>query len=86
MSTPQIGDDRLLSLVLVGYKDVHIAHGYVLQHLIQGELSGSALPQRMDISQQAASKKITDLVNLGYVEYAKDSDARARPVRISKKG
>jgi len=44
------------------------------------------LARRLDVSQQAASKAVAELVALGYLEDAPSHDRRARTVRLSKRG
>src|SRR5262245_13866240 len=51
-----------------GYRGLRESHGFVIQHLIDGDRSITELGRRMEVSQQAASKAVAELVTLGYVE------------------
>lgn len=82
----QINRQVRIELARHGYADVRDAHGYVFQHLIDGPPSISSLGQRMGITQQAASKRIAEMLALGYVEIDPASTGRTRLVAISAKG
>ena len=69
-----------------GLRGMRESHGYVVQHLIESERSITELAQRMNVSQQAASKSIAELVKYGVVETHSATDRRARRVRLSKRG
>lgn len=73
-------------LVRAGFKNVRESHGYVLQHLIEGERSITDLAQRMGVTQQAASKTIAEMVRLGILEARTAQDRRAKAIGISKRG
>jgi DNA-binding MarR family transcriptional regulator len=67
-----------------GHDDLRFADGFVFQHLIGGPLPIGALAQRLDVSQQAASKTVADLERRGYVTRTPDpADARARLVTLT---
>jgi DNA-binding MarR family transcriptional regulator len=69
-----------------GFRGMRESHGYVVQHLIESERSITELARRMNVSQQAASKSIAELVTHGVVESRPATDRRARRVRLSKRG
>jgi DNA-binding MarR family transcriptional regulator len=72
--------------VAAGFSGMRESHGYVVQHLIESERSITELARRMNVSQQAASKAIAELVEHGVVESRPAADKRARHVRLSKRG
>jgi len=69
-----------------GFKGVRDSHGYLIQHLIGGDRTASELARRMELSQQAVSKTISELTALGVVETAPAQDRRSKHVRLSRKG
>jgi len=69
------------------YGDLRISHGYVVQHVVEGPRPVGEIATRMGVSQQAASKSVGELVELGYLERIADpSDARLRLVGLSPRG
>ena len=81
------GDEVQAVLARRGFDDVRVSHGYVFQHLVEGPRPITELAHRLEISQQAVSKTVAELVSLGYVELAGDeADARRKQVRLSKRG
>src|SRR5215831_8998182 len=66
-----------------GFKDVRESHGYVIQHLIEKERSITELAQRMEVTQQAASKVVAELAELGILDMVPSADRRAKKVRLS---
>ncbi len=69
-----------------GYAEFRESHGYTLQHFIEGDHSVTELAVRMEVSQQAASKFVAELVRLGALEAAPAGDRRSRRVRLSESG
>lgn len=69
-----------------GYAGLRISHGYLIQHVVESERSITELAERMGVSQQAASKAVRELVELGYLELVAGTDARQRMVRLSARG
>ena len=69
-----------------GFQDVRESHGYVIQHLIEKERSITELAQRMEVTQQAASKVVAELAELGVLDIVPGSDRRAKKVRLSLRG
>lgn len=72
--------------VASGFRGMRESHGYVVQHLIGSERSITELAQRMNVSQQAASKSIAELVRRGIVESRPGRDKRARRIRLTTRG
>jgi DNA-binding MarR family transcriptional regulator len=69
-----------------GKGEVRESHGYVIQHLIESERSITELARRMEVTQQAASKSVAELVRLGMLEAAVGSDKRSKVIRLSRRG
>ena len=66
-----------------GFGHVRESHGYVVQHLIERERSITELAERMEVTQQAASKVVAELAGLGVVELEAGEDRRAKRVRLT---
>ncbi|MEY4515189.1 MAG: hypothetical protein RLZZ450_7311 [Pseudomonadota bacterium] len=69
-----------------GFTGLRISHGYLIQHVVQSERSITELAARMGVTQQAASKAVRELVELGYLELVAGRDARQRMVKLSVRG
>jgi DNA-binding MarR family transcriptional regulator len=69
-----------------GFSGLRIAHGYLIQHVVERERSITELAERMGVTQQAASKVVRELVELGYLELTAGRDARQRRVQLSVRG
>jgi DNA-binding MarR family transcriptional regulator len=69
-----------------GHHGMRDSYGFVIQHLIESDRSITELARRMEVSQQAASKSIAELVRRGIVEARVAEDRRTRRVRLSKRG
>ena len=69
-----------------GFSDVRQSHGYLVQHLIERERSITELAERMNVTQQAASKLVTQMIRLGILEADVAEDRRARRIRLSERG
>ena len=70
-----------------GFAGVKPSHGYVIQRLVDGEPTISALAESLGMTQQGASKQVRDLELLGYVErVVGPGDQRARTVRLTATG
>ena len=66
---------------------VRISHGYVFQHLIDATPTVTELAQRLGVTQQAASKSVVELEQLGYIVRQADSvDNRVRRVTLTPAG
>lgn len=63
------------------------AHGYVVQRLLVAPSTASEIAAELGVSQQAVSKLVAEMLELGHVEPARDdADRRRRPVRLSAAG
>ena len=70
-----------------GYDGVKASHGYVVQRLFEGQATIGGLAAALGITQQEASKQVTDLERLGYAERVPvPGDQRARRVRLTARG
>lgn len=70
-----------------GLEGLRFSHGFVFQHLIDGERTVTELAARMEVTQQAASKVVAELLELGVVErVADEADARVRRIRLTRRG
>lgn len=62
------------------------SYGYLIQHLVSSERSITELAERMGVTQQAASKMVSELIELGVVEASPAADRRAKTIQLSKRG
>ena|SRR5690242_16804652 len=69
-----------------GFQQVRESHGYLVQHLIDSDRTITELARRMEITQQATSKAVAELVTLGVLELIVGSDRREKTVRLSNRG
>jgi len=69
-----------------GFPEMRDSYGYVIQHLIESERTITELARRTEVSQQAISKTVAELVRRGIVESVPASDRRARRIRLSARG
>ena len=82
-----LADEVQRRLAADGLGDLRFADGFVFQHLVGGPMTIGALAERLDVSQQAASKAVADLERRGYVARTPDpDDARARRVALTERG
>ncbi len=57
-----------------------------IQHLIERERTITELAERMEITQQAASKTVSEMIGMGALEMARNrDDRRTRVIRLSKR-
>ena len=74
-------------LEAAGFDDVRDSHGYVVQGLLAGDTTVTALAARLGVSAQAVSKSVSELERAGYVRRGDDpSDRRARPLLLTTRG
>ncbi|WP_226367820.1 MarR family winged helix-turn-helix transcriptional regulator [Pseudonocardia sp. ICBG162] len=80
--------DRALQRVrAAGHPYLRTSHGYLVQHVVDGPRSIGEIAVRMGVTQQAASKAVGELVDLGYLSREPDpSDARTRRIALSTRG
>jgi DNA-binding MarR family transcriptional regulator len=69
-----------------GFPNAKQSHGYVVQHLIGQDRTITELAQRMEVTQQAASKVVAQMTRLGILEAAAAGDRRAKMIRLSERG
>jgi len=75
--------ERTLKAGFIGIRE---SHGYLIQHLIESERTITGLAKRMEVTQQAASKTVAELIDLGFVEATPARDRRAKRIRLSRRG
>lgn len=71
------------ALAAAGFAELRQSHGYLFQHLMAGPRTVTELSELMGVTQQAASKAVAELVELGFLEQAPTSDRRARRIALS---
>lgn len=76
----------LAELHAAGFAGIRTSHGYVFQHLVEEPRAITELAERMEVTQQAASKVVAELVELGVVELRPGSDRRSKLVALSTSG
>ena len=70
-----------------GFTDVRPAHGFAFALLSAGGATTMELAQHLDVTKQAASQMVEELVTKGYVERRPHpADARARLIVLTDKG
>ncbi|MET9849052.1 MarR family winged helix-turn-helix transcriptional regulator [Streptomyces ossamyceticus] len=74
-------------LAALGFPDLRMSHGYVFQHLLHARPTIGDLAEKLDMTQQGASKAVAELERLGYAERLPDpEDARVRRVTLTPRG
>ncbi len=77
----------LASIRKSGHPQLRISHGYVFQLLIGRPMTIGEIAEGLGVTQQAASKSVTELSGLGYVTLTVDSDdKRVKRVALSDLG
>lgn len=69
-----------------GFSDVRESHGFVLQHFIESDRGITELARRMEVTQQAASKAVAEIVRIGLLEEAPSHDRRSKRIQLSDRG
>jgi DNA-binding MarR family transcriptional regulator len=70
-----------------GHPDVRPVHGFALQAIAAGPVTGSEVAGRLGVTKQAAGKTVDGLVARGYAERTGDpADARRRLVVLTPRG
>jgi DNA-binding MarR family transcriptional regulator len=72
--------------IRAGFTGVRESHGYVIQHVIESDRTITELAKRMEVTQQAASKIVAELIHLGILEAVPAKDRRAKRIRLSHRG
>lgn len=84
---PALTDLILARIDQAGHRGVRASHGYVIQQLVDNQPTIGGLANALGMTQQGASKHVTDLESLGYVERVPDDqDQRVRTVRLTESG
>src|SRR5690606_12003547 len=79
-----LADEVQRRIAAAGFGGLRLAHGFVVQHLVEGPQAVTRLGELMGVTQQAASKAAGDLERLGYVERRPAADdARVRLVSLT---
>lgn len=79
--------ESLRRLHAAGFPDLRTAHGFVIQHVVDGPRPAGELAHRLGVSQQGASKAVAELVRLGYLEqWPAPHDGRVRLVGLTDRG
>jgi DNA-binding MarR family transcriptional regulator len=73
-------------MAAAGFENVRESHGFVIQHLIDADRTITELAERMAVTQQAASKVVAELVDLGVLVASPGEDRRAKRIRLSRRG
>lgn len=82
-----VDDHVLQALESAGLPGLRRRHGYVVQRLLDGPRSVTALANELGVSQQAMSKTVAEMEAHGYLERRADpTDGRSRPVALSPRG
>src|SRR5687768_5568432 len=82
-----LADAALATISAAGHPDLRFAHGFIVQHLVEGPITVSEIAGRMGVSQQAASKSLKQLADLGYVAIDADPvDRRVRNASLTARG
>jgi DNA-binding MarR family transcriptional regulator len=70
-----------------GHPQVRIAHGYLIQHLVERSPTVGELAAALGVTQQAASKSTRELQDLGYLVRRPDlDDGRVTRLELSARG
>jgi DNA-binding MarR family transcriptional regulator len=78
---------QLERVAAAGFPGIRRSHGYVFQHLVDGEPTITSLAGALGITQQGASKQVRELEELGLVERREvPGDLRARTVALTAAG
>jgi DNA-binding MarR family transcriptional regulator len=70
----------------LGFGDLRRSHGFLVQHLLREPHSVGQLAELLGVTQQAASKTVSELRRAGYVESTRGPDARVTLVQLSERG
>lgn len=87
LASSAANDHLLKQLHAAGFAGIRTSHGYVIQLLVDEAPTVGELAERLGVSQQAASKSVTELEGLGILERKPDArDSRARRVALTPRG
>lgn len=82
----RVNDLVMARTIQAGFAGVRESHGYLIQHLIESDRTITELARRMEVTQQAASKTVAELIHLGILEAVSADDRRAKRIRLSQRG
>jgi len=75
------------ALAAAGFESLRFSHGFLFQHLIDGPRSVSELARLQEVSVQAVSKTVNELIDDGYLVATPDeTDRRSRLISLSDRG
>jgi DNA-binding MarR family transcriptional regulator len=75
------------ALAAAGFDSLRFSHGFLFQHLIDGPRTVSDLARLQEVSVQAVSKTVNELIADGYlVARTDDADRRSRLISLSDRG
>jgi DNA-binding MarR family transcriptional regulator len=70
-----------------GHIELRLSYGYVIQRLVAGDPTIGELSESLGVTQQAASKTVSEMEAAGLVERAPDPvDGRVRRISLSPRG
>jgi len=75
-----------LRMERAGFKRVQDSYGYLIQHLIQSDRTITELAERMEITHQAVSKTVAELIALGMVQATPGTDHGSKRICLSRRG
>jgi DNA-binding MarR family transcriptional regulator len=82
-----MADELRRRLAADGMGDLRFNDGVVIQHVVAGPLSITALAERMGVTQQAASKAVADLERRNLLtRRPSPADARAKLLHLTDRG
>jgi len=78
-----LNDEMRARLAAAGHERLRFSHRVLFQHLLGGERSIGELAEALGVTQQAVSKSVSELEQLGYLERRPGADARVRLVALT---
>ena len=79
-------DEVLRRVAAAGHRGLRVSHGYVVQHVVPGPITVTALAARLGMTPQGASKAVGELERLGYLRRRPGADRRERVVELTEAG
>lgn len=81
-------NERVLQrLATRDFADLRYSHGFLIQHLVTGPIAVSTLAERLGITQQGASKALSELEAMGYTRRnVAEFDQRVRLAELTDRG
>lgn len=82
-----MAEQILDALAARGFDSVRFQHGFLLQHVLRAPPTITGLAALLGVSQQAASKRVHELVGFGYLALIPDpQDQRRQRVTLTPRG